>query len=190
MAQGKRLFATIPAALLAGGLAMGSLLSGCASTAPQSAGDRAALSAGAQATLATYKAKDPTLAPLLKKAVGWAIFPNIGKGGFILGGSYGRGEVYEHGKLIGFADISEVTAGAQVGAQTFSQILVFLRQSDLDAFKRGSWAATGNMSAIALTKGGAGTTDPKSGVIALVDATGGLMAEAAVGGQHFRFSPK
>lgn len=165
------------------------LLGGCTTTAPKSATERAALSASAQGTLSSFKARDPSLSPLLNKAVGWAIFPEIGKGAFGLGGSYGRGEVYERGKLIGYADVSELSLGFQVGAQSFSEILLFLRPEDLERFKQGKWAASGNVSAVALSEGAARTTDPSKGVIALVDAKGGLMAEAAVGGQRYRFSP-
>lgn len=188
MSINQRRVPSILAAVLASALTLTGL-SGC-STAPTSAADRAALSADAKATLTTFKAKDPTLSGLLKKSVGYAIFPNIGKGGFLIGGSYGQGEVYERGKLIGYADVKELSAGATVGAQNYSQMLIFLRQSDLDNFKRGDWSLTGNVSAVALTKGGAGTTDPNKGVIALVDTKGGLMAEAAVGGQRYRFTPK
>lgn len=163
-------------------------LGGC-TTSPKSETDRAALSASGRGTLATFKAKDPSLGPLMKKAVGWAVFPNVGKGGFLLGGTYGKGEVFERGKLIGYADVSEISAGLQVGAQNFSQILLFLRQTDLDRFKQGNWTVSGNVSAVALSAGAAGTTDPSKGVIALVDAKGGLMAEAAVGGQRYRFVP-
>jgi lipid-binding SYLF domain-containing protein len=176
-------------ALIVGGLAMVGLLAGCATTAPQSPTERAALTASCQGTLASFKARDPSLAPLLKKAVGWAIFPEIGKGAFGLGGSYGKGEVYEYGRLIGYADVSELSLGVQVGAKSFSQILLFLRPEDLDKFKRGDWTVAGNASAVALSAGVAGTTDPSKGVIALVDTQGGLMAEAAVGGQRYRFSP-
>lgn len=177
------------AALVIGGLTAGGLLVGCATPAPQTAAERSALTASSRGTLAAFQARDPSLRPLLQKAVGWAVFPEVGKGGFGLGGSYGRGEVYQRGKLIGYADISEFSAGLQVGAQSFSQILIFLRQEDLDRFKRGNWTVSGNVSAVALAAGAAGTTDPSKGVIALVDAKGGLMAEAAVGGQRYRFVP-
>lgn len=164
-------------------------LAGC-STTPKSEDKAVALSANVQATLASYKAKDPSLQPLLDKAVGVAVFPDIGKAGWILGGSYGRGEVWEKGVHVGFADVSEVSAGFQWGAQNFSQILVFLRQDQLDKFKTGDLALTANVSAVALTEGAAATTDPSKGVIALVDTKGGLMAEAAVGGQRMRYTPK
>ena len=76
-----------------------------------------------------------------------------------------------------------------MGAQNFSQILIFLTPSSLDSFKKGDFSVGANVSAVALSAGAAGTTDPSKGVIALVDTKGGLMAEAAVGGQRMRFTP-
>src|SRR4029079_13057170 len=102
------------------------LFVGC-STAPKTEGDAAKLSANADAALTGYKAKDSSLQPLLDKSVGYAIFPDIGKGGWIIGGSYGRGQVYEGGRMIGYADISEVSAGFQWGAQNFSELLIFIK---------------------------------------------------------------
>jgi lipid-binding SYLF domain-containing protein len=159
-------------------------------TAPKTVAKAEALTSNVNATIASYKAKDSSLQPLLDRAVGWAVFPDIGKAGWIVGGSYGRGEVYEGGVLIGYADVSEVTAGFQWGAQNFSQVLIFLSQEKLDDFKTGKLSLTANVSAVALTAGAAGTTDPSKGVVALVDTKGGLMAEAAVGGQKMRFRPK
>jgi lipid-binding SYLF domain-containing protein len=161
---------------------------GC-STAPKNEGDAAALAANSQASLASYKAKDPSLQPLMDKAVGYAIFPDIGKAGWILGGSYGRGEVFEGGNKIGYADIKEVSAGFQWGAQNFSELLLFMNQKDLDKFKGSEFSVGANVSAVALSAGAAGKTDPSKGVIALVDTKGGLMAEAAVGGQRMKFQP-
>ncbi len=164
------------------------LMSGC-KTAPKTEGDAMKLSADSDATLAGYKAKDSTLQALLDRSIAYAVFPNIGKAGWIVGGSYGRGQVYEGGKMVGYADISEVSAGFQWGAQNFSQLLIFTRQSDYDNFKGGDYSLGANVSAVALTAGAAGTTDPSKGVIALVDTKGGLMAEAAIGGQRMRFKP-
>ena len=126
---------------------------------------------------------------LLDKSVGYAVFPDIGKAGWMIGGSYGRGQVYEGGTLIGYADISEVSAGFQWAAQNFSELLIFMKQADFDKFKGGDFAVGANVSAVALTAGAAGTTDATKGAIALVDVKGGMMAEAAIGGQHMRFKP-
>jgi len=177
------------AVLVAAGIMAVAPITGCSAT-PKTEAKADALTANVQATLATFKAKDPSLQPLIDKAVGWAVFPDVGKGGWIIGGSYGRGEVYEGGTLIGYSDISEVSAGFQWGAQNFSQLLLFMRQDELDKFKQSQWSGSANLSAVALTEGAAGKTDPSKGVIALVDTKGGLMAEAALGGQRMRFTAK
>jgi lipid-binding SYLF domain-containing protein len=172
--------------ILAIATAIAAVAGGC-STAPKNAGDAAALSANASAALASYKAKDPTVQGLLDKSVGYVVFPDVGKAGWFVGGSYGRGEVFVGAKRIGYADISEVSAGFQWGAQNFSELLIFMKNDDFNAFKKGDFSVGANASAVALTAGGAATTDPSKGVIALVDTKGGLMAEAAVGGQRLRF---
>lgn len=174
--------------VLASIIAGAGLVVGC-STAPKNESKTAQLEVNAKAAMESFKIKDPSLAKLLDKSVGYAIFPDIGKAGWILGGSYGKGEVYEAGKKIGYADVSEVSAGFQWGAQNFSQLIIFLKQEDLDNFKKGQFALGANASAVALTAGAAATTDPSKGVIAIVDTKGGLMAEAAIGGQRLRFSP-
>ena len=171
--------------LLAGLAIVGAVWTGGCKTEPKSEADMVKLSADADAALTGYKAKDPSLQAILDKSVGYAVFPNIGKAGWILGGSYGRGEVYtQDGKMIGYADITSVSAGFQSGAQSFSELLIFLKPADFEKFKSGDFAIDASVSAVALTAGAAGTIDPSKGVIALVDTKGGLMAEAAVGGQR------
>jgi lipid-binding SYLF domain-containing protein len=48
-----------------------------------------------------WQAKDDTFNATLEKAYGYAVFPEVGEGGFIVGAAHGTGEVYEKGKLIG-----------------------------------------------------------------------------------------
>ena len=168
-------------------IVIAAFVAGC-STTPKTENDAAKLSANVTATLAGYKIKDPSLQVLLDKSVGYAVFPDIGKGGWFIGGSYGRGEVFEGGKKIGYADISEVSAGFQWGAQNFSELLIFLKPDDMKSFRKGEYSVGANVSAVALTAGAAGKTDPSKGVVAVVDTKGGLMAEAAIGGQKMRFS--
>src|SRR5215207_2453045 len=119
---------------------------GC-STAPKTEADTAKLAANVEATLAGYKAKDSSLQALLDKSVGYAIFPDIGKAGWIVGGSYGRGEVFQGGTKTGYADISEVSAGFQWGAQNFSEMLIFLKPEDFESFKQTDFSLGANVSA-------------------------------------------
>jgi lipid-binding SYLF domain-containing protein len=166
-------------------LAVG-LLGGC-STEPKNEKDVAVLSANSKAAFDSFKAKDPSLQPLLDKAVGYVVFPDIGKAAWVVGGSFGRGEVYEGGKQIGYAKVTSASFGLQGGAQTVAELLIFMRQADLDGLKKGEFSLGANASAVVLTAGAAAKTDPAKSVIAIVDPKGGLMAEASVSGQVIRF---
>lgn len=161
-------------------------LSGC-DTAPKSAGERATLSSEVQTALMSFKNADPSLNDLLSRSLGYAVFPDVGKAGFIAGGAYGRGEVYEGGRMIGFADVSKGSIGLQAGAQTFSQLVVFMRQEQLNELKGGKFAFSADASAVAIKAGAAAAADYSKGVIVFTQAKGGLMAEASIGGQQFSF---
>ena len=56
---------------------------------------------------------------------GYALFPNIGKGGFGIGGAHGTGRVYAGGKHIGNTSMTQLTVGFQLGGQVYSQIIFF-----------------------------------------------------------------
>lgn len=163
---------------------------GCSSNPePKTEAKKDTLHDNAVAALNQMQREDPSLRSLLDRSAGYAIFPDVGKGGFIAGGSYGRGEVYQNGRFIGYADIKQATVGAQVGGETFSQLIVFENQNALDKFTRGQWAPAANASAVALKAGAAGSTNFKDGVAVFSRPQGGLMLEAAIGGQKYDFSP-
>src|SRR4051812_45560916 len=73
-----------------------------------------------EATLKRLEKKDPGLRQFLKEAYGYAVFPSVGKASLVVGGAYGRGAVFERGKLIGYATISQMTLGVQIGGDTFT----------------------------------------------------------------------
>jgi lipid-binding SYLF domain-containing protein len=114
----------------------------------------------------------------------------VGKGGIIAAGAYGRGQVYEQGEFIGYSDISQATIGAQIGGQTFSEVLAFENPDAMETFKSGQFAFDANASAVALKSGAAASAKYEHGVAVFVEPIGGLMVEAAVGGQSFSFQPK
>jgi len=111
------------------------------------------------------------------------------KGGAIVGGAYGRGEVYEQGKMIGWADLSQATVGAQLGGQSFSELILFENKATLDSFRNGKLKFATNASAVALKSGAAESAKYTDGVLVFVEPREGLMLEAAVGGQSFSFPP-
>lgn len=177
----------IVCAAVGGVIAVG--LAGC-DTAPKNESGREALTAEAGGAFRSFKASDPSLGALLDKSVGYAIFPSVGKAGFIAGAAYGRGEVYERGSMIGWADISQGTIGLQIGAQSYDELVIFLTQENLDKFKKNQFAFSANLSAVAIKPGVAGAADTSKGVVVFVQPKGGVMAEASVGGQRFTFQAK
>lgn len=164
------------------------VVTGC-SSAPKTTGERTALESRSRSALDEMKAKDANLANFLQNAYGYVIFPSVGKGGFIVGGGYGRGEVYEQGKFVGYADITTATVGAQIGGQTFSELIVFQNQQALENFRYGKVKFTANASAVALKANASVAANYSNGVAVFTMSQGGLMAEAAVGGQEFGYVP-
>ena len=167
-------------------MVLGLMVAGC-STAPKTEPERESLADEARTTLQRMQDTDATLREFLDNSIAYAVFPNVGKGGLVAGGAYGRGIVYQNGAMIGYADITQATVGAQVGGQTFSQVVVFQNQDALDRFKSGKLQLAANASAVALKTGAGASAKYTDGVAIFIDTRGGLMAEAAVGGQQLTF---
>lgn len=143
-------------------------------------------------------------------AFGYAVFPTIGKGGFVVGGSYGEGRVYENDRYVGDTTLIQVTAGWQLGGQAYSQIIFFEDQRAFDEFTRGNFEFGAEASAVAITAGAsaAATTTGSSagasggrndattvggyykGMATFTVAKGGLMYAATLGGQKFTYKPR
>ena len=60
-------------------------------------------------------------ADYFKTAYGYAVFPTVGKGGLVVGGAHGEGKVFVGDKHVGDSTVTQVSVGAQVGGQAFSQ---------------------------------------------------------------------
>ena len=165
------------------------LLDSCA-TAPASREDKAALVTEATARWQQMRTVDPSLGALVQRGYGYALFPDVGKAGLGVGGAYGRGVVYERGQHIGYADLTQGTIGAQVGGQSFSELLVFEHKAALDRFKAGEFGVAAGASAVVLKSGVATTPNFVDGVAVIVQPVGGVMVEAAIGGQQFTYQTK
>ena len=161
---------------------------GCA-TAPKSEAERQSLVSESEAAVQTMTAKDPSLRDVIDDAHGYAIFPNVGKGGLIAGGAYGRGVVFEQGRPIGYAELNQASIGAQIGAQSYSELVVFENEDALSRLKAGNIDLGAEMSAVALTAGAAGAARFEGGVAVFQLPKGGLMAAAAINGQKLNFQP-
>ena len=146
--------------------------------------------AAVEETIAKFKAADPSMKVFFEKAYGYAVFPGIGKGGFIIGGGHGDGWVYDQGKHIGRASLTQLTVGAQIGGQSYSEIIFFEDKKILDAFKQGNWETSAQASAIIVKSGASKDASYDNGVAIFTMPKAGAMVEASVGGQKFNYTPK
>jgi len=161
---------------------------GC-STAPKTEANKESLGIDVKATVDQMNVDDPTFKDFLNKSYGYVVFPSVGKGGLIIGGAYGRGEVNEQGKMIGYADITQATVGLQAGGQNFAEVIAFENKAALDRFINNKYEVAAQASAVALKSGAAASAEYADGVVIFTHVKGGLMAEASIGGQRFSFSP-
>ena len=132
----------------------------------------------------------PATQPFFAEAVGYAIFPTIGKGGIGIGGAYGPGRVYKHGAYVGDVKMGQISIGWQFGGQAYSEIVFFENKAAMDKFKKGDVELSAQASAVAVTKGVAAKTDFKNGFAIFTMTKGGLMYEASVAGQNLSFKKK
>lgn len=131
----------------------------------------------------------PGLQSFFNNSAGYVIFPNVGKGGFIIGGASGNGVVYQNGEVVGMANLKKLNVGLQAGGQAIVEVIFFETAVDLKRFKEGKFAFAAEASAVALKSGVAVNAKYKDGVAVFAMPKAGLMADASVGGQKFGYKP-
>jgi lipid-binding SYLF domain-containing protein len=145
------------------------------------------------------------------QSYGYAVFPTIGKGGIGIGGAHGKGRVFVGGQHVGDTSMTQITAGFQLGGQAFSQIIFFEDERSFREFTSGNFEFSAQATAVAITAGvsaeastggglaagaSGGRNDAttthggfRKGMAIFTIARGGLMYEAALGGQKFNYTP-
>lgn len=163
------------------------LLPAC-STAPETREERATLSVDAVTFVSNARSADSSLSRFFDSCTGYAVFPEIGKGGLIVGGAYGRGQLFDRqGRLVGYCDVSQGSIGAQIGGQTFGELVFFETEQAMTSFKSGKFGFSAQVSAVALSEGAGAAAKWTDGIAVFVMNPKGLMLEAAIGGQQFGY---
>lgn len=148
------------------------------------------LMSDAQDARNTIQTDFPNAANMFDEAEAYVIFPNVGKGAYIIGGASGNGVVYQNGNVIGYADLKQVDIGLQAGGKSFIEVLFFEDQGTLDRFKQGTYELDASASAVILEKGVSRNLEFQDGVSIITVPKAGAMAGVSVGGQRFGFTPK
>lgn len=143
--------------------------------------------ADAEKAKQTIISKDRGIQKYFTNAAGYAIFPNVGKGGLIVGGASGNGVVYEKGAPIGMTSLKKVNIGLQAGGQAVIEVIFFETDAALEKFKSGNYEFSAEVSAVIADEGKAENASYSNGVMVFALPKAGLMADATVGGQKFEF---
>ena len=140
-----------------------------------------------QATIETFIEDYAEIQDFIEKSAGYAVFPDVGKAAFLVGGAHGDGELIVDGAAVGKTKITEVSVGLQAGGQAFSEIIFFETPADVDRFTSGKLEFSSGFSAVAVSGGAIDKPAYREGVVVFTRAKGGLMAEMSVGGQKFKY---
>ena len=165
------------------------IAAGCA-TVPETRESKNVLSSQAAEAIAVFKARDPSIERFFAQSYGYAVFPKVGKGAFIVGGAHGKGEVYEQGQFVGYTTLTQATLGFSFGGELWREIIFFRAKSDLDCFRAGpEYTFAAQATGIALEEGVAAKADYRDGMAVFITSDKGLMVDASVGGQKFTYVP-
>ena len=156
-------------------------------TSAQSESKKSKVIADSKDAKAEFIKADKDLKGVFDKAYGYVIFPNVGKGGVGVGGAAGTGVAYQGGKQIGMAKLTQVSVGFQFGGQAYREVIFFENKDAMDRFKENRIELSAQVSAVAAASGASLNAKYVDGVMVFTMAKGGLMYEASVGGQKFKF---
>lgn len=149
--------------------------------------ERSEMDSEIKETVQQFKKVDSEIVKLFKSAKGYAVFPRIKKGGFGIGGARGRGQLFEGGNAIGATKVTQFTVGLQFGGQIYGEVIFFENETTLKNFKEGKLEFSAQVSAVAAAEGASKNAKYEHGVLVFTLAKTGLMYEASIGGQKFKF---
>ena len=144
-----------------------------------------------------------------KTAYGYAVFPTIVKGAFIVGGAHGDGRVYAKDKHVGNSSMTQASVGLQIGGEGYSEIVFFQDERAFKEFTSGNFEFGAGAQAVAATaaaqaqtstagssagasasnKNAATAGNYNKGMATFTVVKGGLMAGVSIGGQKFSYTP-
>lgn len=134
--------------------------------------------------------KTPKLESFYNESYGYVVFPKITKAGIGLGGAMGKGIVFKNHQVVGKSKLKQASLGLQFGGQQYSEIIFFENQEAFEKFTNGKLKFDGQASAVALKDGASIDLAYQEDVAVFTLTKGGLMYEASLGGQHFKYTPK
>jgi len=153
------------------------------------------IDADVKISLEKLYAKSTAAKTLGEKAKGILVFPSITKGGFIVGGQYGKGALLKAGKTAGYYNTIQASYGLQAGLQKYGYAMFLMTDSAVKYLDKSSGWEVGVGPTITIVDTGAAgsatTTTLKSEIYAFFFDQKGLMAGIGLQGTKItKISPK
>jgi len=172
-------------------------------------GAGAAHAAGYAQTIDSFKNARES-AHYFNDSYGYAVFPTVGEGSFIVGAAHGDGRVYERGAMVGTTAVTQLSIGWQAGGEGFSEIIFFKDKRALDAFESGNFQFGAGVNVVVITAGASASADTSgtqasasggqnnaavagaysNGMVVFTIVKGGLQGGASVEGEKFSYHAK
>ena len=157
-------------------------------TATAAVSSRAEIDAQSREALARLKEQTSAGAELASRAAGVLVFPEVLKGGVVVGGEYGEGQLRVGGVPTRYYRLASASVGFQLGVQQKSVVILFMTPESLDRFRRSTgWKAGVDASGAIATLGAGDQIDTETArkpVIAFVFSNKGLMYNLTLEGSR------
>lgn len=147
------------------------------------------LSKESNTVLKSMMDNDPELKTFYDNAYGYAVFPKVTKGAITVGAAMGSGVVYKKHEIVSTSKLKQLTVGAQIGGQQYSEVIFFQNETSFDNFMNEKLKFDAQASVVAMKSGASFDAPYLNGVAVFTQTLGGIMCEASIGGQHFSNSP-
>ena len=150
------------------------------------AASRADLDASSKRVLEKLLADVPAAKALHARAVGVLVFPSITKAGFMIGGQYGEGVLWQNGKPTAYYNTAGASYGLQAGAQQYGYAMFLMNEKAVAALDANDGFEVGvGPSVVVVDQGMAKsvtTTTTRDDIYAFIFGQKGLMGGLGVQG--------
>lgn len=175
-------------------LAGGGLAAVLAGSRPAAAATAREIDAKVKLALDNLLAKNEAAKALAGHATAILVFPDIVKGGLIVGGQYGEGALLKGGHTAGYFNTVAASYGLQIGVETFGYALFFMNEKALAYLDRSEGWEIGVGPTITILDAGKSasfsTTTAKDDIYAFFFDQKGLMAGLGIQGSKItRITP-
>ena len=143
------------------------------------AASAAQIDQNAKAALNSLYGTNPTARVVGKKAKAILVFPQIIKGGFMVGAQHGDGALMVNGKTVGYYNTVAASYGFQAGLQKFGYVMFFMTDSSLAYLHKSGGFEVGSAPSLVVVDTGIAkslsTTTLKKGIYVFFFNQKGLM---------------